>query len=401
MFETQLELEGRSLVVRALANLWVRAADRTDVWIHLPEGREADVQVESGEAAVEVTLRSSAEVKVPAGTPVRVAEAKGNLALDGLDVAVDVEEVRGNLLGKGLAAVRVASTVHGNLSVKGCGTLDVDEIRGNARLKAVSQDVRVGKVAGNLAAKDLGGGLEGSTIRGNALLRGLDGQARIGRVGGNLAAKELAGGLDVETVGGNVALSGPWTAGQAYRVSAGGNAVVRLEPEASAQVRVMAGGHLLTSVPLRAEEDAPGWRAGATGEGEAELEIRAGGNLVIGGDGHAGAFTGWASLGADLAQDAIEGAMGRLHTKLESVDWDRVGQKAEKAVERALERMERKLGRAMERSERATARAERAHARAERTGQPGTVSREERFRILEQLSASEIDVDEALELLKG
>jgi hypothetical protein len=383
MFETRLELIGQSLVLQALANLSVTAADGTEVWIRLPEGEADDVEVESGEAALEVTLRSSAEVKVPAGTAVRVAVAKGNLALEGLDVAVDVEEV------------------DGNLSVHGCTGLDADQVRGNAKLKAVSQGVRLDRVAGNLAVKDLGGGLEVGTVRGNAALRGLEGLVRAGRIGGNLAARELAGGLDVEAVGGNVALSGPWISGQVYRVSAGGNAVVRIEPETSVQVRALAGGHLLSSVPLQPEEGTPGWNAGAAGEGGAELEIRAGGNLVLGGDGEAGAFAGWAILGADLAQDAVQRAMSRLQTRLESVDWDQVGRKAEATVERAMERMERKLERVMERSERAEARAERARRRADRIRRPRAVPREERLRILEQLSASEIDVDEALELLRG
>jgi hypothetical protein len=93
--------------------------------------------------------------------------------------------------------------------------------------------------------------------------------------------------------------------------------------------------------------------------------------------------------------------MSRLQTRLESVDWDQVGRKAEATVERAMERMERKLERVMERSERAEARAERARRRADRIRRPRAVPREERLRILEQLSASEIDVDEALELLRG
>jgi hypothetical protein len=402
MFETQVELEGQSLVLRALHNLSLRSADRADVWLRLPRGVESDVAVETDDAVVEITLRESAEVEIPADTPVRVIEARGNLALKSLIGEVDVVEVHGNLRARDVGALRVASTVRGNLKVDGGTTVEIGQVRGNARLKAVGDAAHLGEVAGNLAAARLAGGLEVGTVRGNAALSRLDGPARIGRVGGNLAAHDLAGGLEVEAIGGNLALQGPWAPGQTYRASAGGNAAVTVGPEDSARVRIEAGGHVVTTVPLSPVDDAPGWQAGVVGDGEAELEFRAGANLVLGGDNGSGVGETWTILGAEMAHEAVRAAMQRLQTRLERVDWDRAGRKAERAVERAASRVERKLER-MERKLERTAR----HWDHPEPPSPEPVERTDdrppggRLDVLERLSQQQISVQEALELLRN
>jgi hypothetical protein len=466
MYETRVNVEGRSLALRSCANLRLTAAEGAELVIRLLEGVESDVQVQTGEETVDITLNANARVEVPAGVPVRVREASGNLhvselsnpltvdavrgslTLGEVDAAVQVGDSNGNLRASEIGSLQVTGTVYGNLKVGECATVDAADVRGGAKLLHVSQSVRLGTVAGNLRANEIGGAVEASEVKGNvtlgdvgeaariptvggnltahelageldvshvkgnAKLNGMRGAVRVGRIRGNLAARELAGGLDVEAVGGNVVLAGPWVPGHLYRVSANGNAAVKVELDASARFRVKASGHVASSVSLAPDEAAPGWQVGTVGDGEATIEIQARGSLALGGDDRAAGTS--ISLGFEMTGEAIQDAMDRLQTKLESADWeqmertleessmmaavaglqaklesinwDEAGRRTEEAVSRAMERMERKL-------ERARMRAERARERAERTRERAHRAQVRVGKVVEEAGLADLEVD--------
>jgi hypothetical protein len=381
-YETQVELEGRALRLRPLANLRLTAAEKETLLIRLLEGVEADVVVETGEEAVEVTLRASAQVYVPAGVPVQVTEASGNLHVGDLpnsltvdeargnlnlaevDAAVVVGQVHGNLRAAEVGSLRVSGAAYGSLKVSECATVDVEYVHGEAKLVEVRQDVRLGGTAGNLLAKEIGGSLEAGDVKGNATLAEIGGAVRLDGIGGNLAAKELHGelragqvkgnatlaevhgavgieeirgnlsakelasGLVVDAVRGNLSLAGPWAPGQEYRISAHGSAVVAVEPSASAQFRVKTSGHLVTSVPLEPDPEDGGWQVGSMGSGEARVEIEARGNLVLGHNDHTAGTR--LPLGYEMAE-TVQDAMDRLQAKLERVDWEQMERSLEES----------------------------------------------------------------------
>jgi DUF4097 and DUF4098 domain-containing protein YvlB len=466
MYETRVKVEGRSLSLRLWANVRLTTAEGAELVIRLLDGVESDVQVQTGEETVDVTLHTGAQMEVPAGVPVRVREAagslhvsewanaltvdavRGSLTLAEVDAAVQVGKVNGSLRATQIGSLRVTDRVYGSLKVRECATLDAEDVRGSAKLLDVSQSVRLGTVAGSLRAKEIGGAVEAnevkgnaslsdvaqtariptvggnltvhelagelevSQVKGNAKLNDLQGTVRIGRISGNLSARELARGLDVETVGGNVALAGPWAPGQLYRVSANGNASVKVEPDANARFRVKARGHVASSVSLAPDEAEPDWQVGTAGDGEASIEVQARGSLAIGEEDRAAGSS--ITLGLEMTGDAIQDAMDRLQAKLESVDWeqmertleessmmaamtglqaklegidwDEAGRRTEEAVSRAMQRMESKL-------ERARVRAERARERAERTRERAQRARARAGKVVEEAGLADLEVD--------
>jgi DUF4097 and DUF4098 domain-containing protein YvlB len=466
MVETRVNVEGRSLALRSWASLRLTAAEGAELVIRLLDGVESDVQVQTGEERVDITLNTSAQVEVPAGVPVRVREASGNLHVSELSNALTLDAVRGNLtlaevdaavrVGKvhgglratGIGSLQVTDTVYGNLKVRECATLDVEDVRGGVKLQGVFHSVRLGTLAGNLRAHEIGGAVEASEVKGNATLsdvgetvriptvggnltahgvagelevshvkgnvklNDMRGAVRIGQIRGNLAARELASGLDVEAVSGNAALAGPWAPGHLYRVSVSGNAAVKVEPDASAQFRVKSSGHLASSVSLAPDEAEPGWQVGTMGDGEATIEIQARGSLALGQDDRAAGTS--MTMGLGMTGEAIQDMMDRLQTKLESVDWeemertleessmmaamaglqakleginwDEAGRRTEEAMSRAMQRMEIKLERARARAERARERAERARERAQR-------AQVRVGRVVEEAGLADLEVD--------
>ena len=403
MFEKRIAIQpGQTLTLVELArNARLEGCDGSEVVIQLPEGQEEDLSVELGEGGPAISAREACEIEVPAGVPVAVRQAQGNLKVSEL-ANLNAEQVRGNLKlsevqqasvaevygnmkASELGTCRVLGTVHGELWLDEVETADVQNVRGNLRAREVGR-LRVSRLAGNLIAKEIGGTVEVDQVGGDAVLKEIGGKVTLDQVAGNLVAKHLAAGASVARIGGELLFRGMLGSGCSYQFKAGGNARLRLEEGASAHVSLRAGGHLVSSLSLVGEERGDQTLSGVLGDGGAELAVEVGGNLVIGfGRGETDGPTGdefgrhseqrfeAASEGIGRRVEAeIEAAMGRLRVKLEGMDWSRMGERAKEAVARAMGRLEQDADRLAERvarqEERLRHRSEREAQRAERRG---------------------------------
>lgn len=457
MFETRIPVEGAQRIILAdmAGNLALNGWDEHDVLVRLRDGEEEHLTVETTGEGPAISAHTSCEVWVPAALPVTVRQAmgnlkvegltslnaeqvRGNLKLDGVDDAV-LAEVYGNLRAGSATSLRLVGTTYGDARLSEMQAADLQNVRGHLVAKS-SGRVRVTRVGGHLTAKEIGEALDADQVGGNANLKSIQGPVTVDQVAGNLLIKDLAGGAKFPRVGGNLVLSGELGAGRSYHVQCDGNAALRLQEGANVHLSLSAGGRILSSLDLVDQEQEGNRLSGTLGEGGAELAVEAKGNVIVGDRSQAtGAELGeeisrqineslqaidFEALGRQMSEE-METALSRLRVKMESVDWERMGARAQQAVERAMERMEQNMDRAMSQvarhQERMQRRAEREAERRQRrqqrhgvevdigweeemddeAGAPdsGPSLDEERLTILKMVEQGQISTEEAEMLL--
>jgi hypothetical protein len=408
MFEQRITIqEGESLTLEKLmGSASIAAWDEAEVLIKLPSGGEADLTVEQAEGGPSVSARVHCEVCMPAGIPVQVREAKGNLAVKGIS-SLNAEQVRGKLKlsdvgearlaevygsldARGLKSVSVVGTIFGSAGLKNVERADLQNVRGSLAAKSVGR-LHGSRIGGNVSAKDVEDSLSIDQVGGNATLKSIGAEVKLGQVAGNLIGKNLVGGAKVPKIGGNLVLGGEIGQGRNYQFSPRGNAVLRLPEDASAHLTMTARGKFVISTPLTDEVREGRTLSGSVGDGGAEIVVDAGGNVVLGDKDSTGVEVG-AELAGEVVRQIEEGlaaidldaigrtvgaemeeAMSRLQVKLESVDWDRVGVRTQQAVDRAMDRLQRDMDRmaakAARQQERLEQKLERQKRRMEREAQ--------------------------------
>ncbi|MFQ5943612.1 MAG: hypothetical protein ACE5JF_08670 [Anaerolineales bacterium] len=297
--------------------------------------------------------------------------------------------------------------------------VDGKKVGGDASFRGFSGDVSVKQVGGSLSVRSVGA-TTSEMVGGDLTARQLSGSLSVDRVGGGAIVDQIQGDVRLRSLGGDVRLS---RVEGLVEVTAGGDAKVSLSPEgdeksavtvggdmncyvadsASACVRLSAGGDLRLAVPVEAT-DIPGGCEIQLGEGQAEVDLTCGGDLVIrtGSDpehvaavdlGEAIAARVGAEIEAHMV-DIEEGLTG-LGDRLQGFDSDKVGSKIRVSIAKA---------------QRKAARAQRKAARQRRTvavmkdfsvGRPSRAgaSEEERLMILRMLEEGKISVEEAETLL--
>ena len=446
MFEMRIQAtQGSLLTLDEMAgNLVLAGEDRADILFRSGDGHEEDLRVEETATGPVISARMNCEIRVPSSVLVSVRQVAGNFGAKGL-AELNAEQVRGNLRMQAVAratlaevygnlrademdSLRVVGTVYGDAHLKLVQAIDIQNVRGNMQVKA-SDQIRVSRTGGNLQVRDLGGSLNADKIGGNALLRGVGGTLTLDQVAGNLVVKDLCGGAKVGRVGGNLVWNGTLGAGCTYHFRADGNAILRLNEDASAHVTLKAKGNLHTPTALAGVQREGTTLSGTLGEGGSEIVVEAKGNVQLG--------SGQPGIGVDLGEEIsrqveeglqaidleaigrqvgeeMEAAMSRLRVKLEDVDWDRVGHQAERAVELAMDRMQRDMdrmvGKAAQQQEKVERKAEKeAHRRerqerrghSERQGEPAAKAQDLPVETAYEAGEPESDLDdERLSILR-
>jgi hypothetical protein len=219
-------------------------------------------------------------------------------------------------------------------------------------------------VDGDLHARELVGELDVTSIGGGAQVDDVRGGTRLEAVGGDVALRGVEGEVHFIAHGDGVVTLAP-QAGEASSVEAGGDLTVRLPNEASVRLRLQAGGDLDLALPGHPERD-----GGATvvtlGTGEANLSLKAGGDLRVkqgGGRGDSPIGPGW--------QDDLEA------------------------------RVREQVRRSMERAGRAAGHARRGMDTPPAPAETSAVGSDERMLILRMLESGKINVDQAEKLFEA
>jgi hypothetical protein len=195
----------------------------------------------------------------------------------------------------------------------------VEKVAGDAILQALHGPVTLGPVSGDLTMNDLGpitletisgdaslrniGALNAETISGDFTLRGGHGICAVGNVGGDGSIRDVDGILTIESVGSDLYVRNVHAAvtvkagadvafyvspvpGQIYDVTAGGDLIVRLAPDANIKL------HLTADSPESIHVDFPGVKLpedctscevtiGEQSKDTAEMVLTSSGDLLV------------------------------------------------------------------------------------------------------------------------
>jgi hypothetical protein len=352
-------------------------------------GGEEDLQVSKEGEHLTIEVKARCKIGCPHGTTLTVENTQGGLR---------VREVDGPI---------AAKTVQGDLVLKEVGPTTVTTVQGDVRVRGVRGELNLEGVYGDVSA------------------RGVEGLLSAKNVAGDLNAAGLEGGLDA-TVAGDANLKTDFTAGCTYTLTTGGDVTLRFPEGASASIQATASNDLRHNVDWVTVTEGDGMISGTVGDGEAQVDITAGGDAALRGAGTGKEAFISISIGDDMdlelgqfesmaeeIERSLEEQMARMGEKLEEklsrIDHDAIRLKAEQAAEKVRRQAERI-------AERARMRAERSRRQWKRMGgQPPTapkrpsppkakadpVSDQERIMILRMVQEGKITAEEAAKLLKA
>jgi hypothetical protein len=355
-------------------------------------GQEDELQAQREGEHITIEARARCKVGCPRGTSLTLQSVNGDVRVRRVDGPIAAENAQGDVV------------------LKEVGPTTISNIGGDVRVRSVSGDLRLELVGGDLS------------------VRGVEGLLSCDQAVGDLSAAYLEGGLDV-TVGGDGALRTDFTPGCDYRLRTTGDAAVKFPTNASARFQISANGDISHKVDWAELEEGSGSLSGQVGEGEANVEISAGGDAALRSRSESGAYVFSFDLeeeGLDLELESmaeeiernIEGQMARLNAQLEAqlsrIDHEAIRRRAEQAAEKVRVKAERAAERARMQAERAQRRWERMEprrpTRPQRPTPPGApptrptrepVSEEERLMVLRLVQEGKISSEEAARLLEA
>ena len=392
------------------ANLSVKGWDKEEVLAKCSSPDDLVMDVEGDD--ISINSRSNTSLRVPYGTIFQGGHITGD---------VSIKSIEGHLN---------FSHVSGNLSLRSVGTADI------------------GKVNGNLSAKNINGNLSVTSCQGNVSVRDIKGDLKIDTsISGNFSLKEIDGNAEAQARG-NVSVELDPSPESSYEFQAKGNLTCRMPDDVSVQVEIERGSKI--SVKIADVEVPPKISTPyhlVLGEGDARLTIGASGNISLVGrpaDWDMGDF----EVGEDfemiteslneqiaaqieaqmeMMEEELDHQLDSLSFSLEksamSADQaeriaerareasERANRRAQEKIRRSQEKMQRKLDSAQRRAERKARAAERAARDRRRRPEPPVrkpmpskatsepVSEEERMMILQMLEQGNISLEEAEQLL--
>jgi len=391
------------------ANLSVKGWDREEVIAKCSSPDDLVMDVEGDEISLKCTSNTS--LHVPYGTVFEDGHITGDAS---------VKSVEGKLN---------FSHVSGNLSLRSVGTVDI------------------GKVNGNLSAKNINGNLSVTSCQGNVSVRDIKGDLMIDTsISGNFTLKEIDGNAEAQARG-NVSVELDPSPESSYEFQAKGNLTCRMPDDVSVRVEIERGSKIsvkIADVEVPTKISTPYHLV--LGDGDARLTIGASGNISLAGrpaDWDMGDFE--VEVGEDfeviteslneqiaaqieaqmeMMEEELDHQLDSLSFSLEksamSADQaeriakrareasERANRRAQEKIRRSQEKMQRKLDAAQRRAERKARAAERAARDRRRRPEPPVrkplpssdpVSEEERLMILQMLEQGNISLEEAEQLL--
>ncbi|MCS7283808.1 MAG: hypothetical protein RMK65_12390 [Anaerolineae bacterium] len=331
-FET--DLSPVVVLEECLGDLAVQGTDEPRITVSLRDDAEMLSFRREGDSVL-LTLLADAQLTCPRGARLTLAAVRGDLR---------VREVSGPL---------TVGTVSGDGILRQVGSLTLGEIFGDLSLSDASGEVRIREVFGDARIQEVDGSLSVRAVR------------------GDLQAAGLRGGATVESVGSDLRLRPPYIPGATYRFGVSSTARIVVPASASLRFALRAGGRVRSTLPGLVLTEREGIWTGSLGNGEALLEVVAGGHVVLVPEvAEEARWETWAvgleDIGA-VVEARISEAMALLEARLEeslrSVDKEEIRRRVERAAERARQAAERY---AREAREVARREAERARREAER-----------------------------------
>jgi hypothetical protein len=395
-------------------NLTVKGWMNSEVIASCPT--QDNLQVEEDGDQISIRCDSDCTIKVPYGASLNDVQVSGNGSIKSVEGAIYIENVYGNLTLRSVGSLKIG-VIHGNLIAK--------NISGRLILQAVKGNVNVKDLQGDFKVED--------AITGNLKLSDVDNDASA-------------------SANGNATIHLDPSPGHTYTFKAKGNIACYIPTDASTNIEIAKASKIFIKLPdtdLPSQPNAP--YDFLLGEGDAILNISAGGNVYL-----SGQFDDFDISGVELdfnedfedfslaieeqILQQMEAQMDMLEAELDlqmanisrNIEIsgippekaekiaektrrasERANIKAQEKMKRAQEKMQRKLEAARRRAERKARAAERAARDRRRRPETYTwsppkhepvrepVTDEERLLILKMLEQGTISIDEAEQLLEA
>jgi hypothetical protein len=400
------------VIIEALGgNLDLKGWDADEVLLKGPES--GNPLLEGDQQSVRIRCDGDALVRVPHNARLRVQTVQGGARIKMLEAPLSIE------------------TVHGSLE-----------------LRDVAQ-AQVGRVHGNLLARQVAGGLQVATVNGNLVGRDIQGASVLSQINGNAELRDAEGTIELN-VNGNARLRLSLLEGERCQVSASGNLYCCIPEDASVHATLRSGGeNILVHLPQQRQNLRQAEYTLTLGAGELDMRLSAGGSLAL-----SSQEAGWsddeiqdeleealAGFRGDFAQQFTEQIESQLKSRMDMLNqrMDKLGaalgragvpsdqaeriirqaraasqnanERSQEKMRRVQEKLERKLGAAQQKAE-ARSRSEdrrvpdmRRRSWSFEWGSPKpqpsmqSVSDEERLLILRMLEEKKITIEQAEQLL--
>jgi hypothetical protein len=318
MNATNLEGVESIRIIRADGNLQISAADGP---AEIRSSVEPSISCSGGVA--EVTVRSNAEVMVPAGVTLEVIHCAGNLDAEDLATPLALGRVAGNFRARRMGAISVREKISGNATIRQAGavdgervsgTLSIDEARsisfasvaGELRARAIDGDVAVEHVSGGASIDRVGGAIRSRHVGGRLYAESV-GEIEVESIGGKARATSVARAMRAERVGGRLTVDG--VGGDVAVERVGGHAMVARVGGAVALAEIGGAAYLRGPYP-------PGKSWSVHSRGRAVLELDADSALALSASSGSGRVRLFGIDGAGLrwsGANRVEGEIGAPH----------------------------------------------------------------------------------------
>lgn len=409
--------ENPKVIIDVRGNLTLKGTDESQVSVKSSDPNA--VTLEQDGDTVTIRARSNCDIKVPREAQVQVIEIRGETILKAFEGELSVKEIRGNL------------------TLRSIGPAMLDLVQGNLEAKNVEGSLEIQRVDGNVTLRDVQGDLYIKTVRGNLQVLDVDGSVEA-------------------SADGNISMNIDPTSSDHYSLTAKGNIACNVPEDASLALDIpKVGGRITINIPgVENAKNAKAPYQQTINEGDAQMTLSAGGNIVISGqmpefeipDFDAEFESTFDGMGEAIGQQIeaqIEAQMKMMEEQLNAQisnmtmnlgasgltpeQVERINQRAREASQRASERAEEKMRQAQERLERRMAQTQQrmeqkarvaeARARRQEHRSPGVgwpiapvepssplnepVSDEERLTVLRLLEQKRITLEEAEALLSA
>lgn len=204
----------------------------------------------------------------------------GNVSLRNVGGQVVLRDIYGNVDLDEVQESAEATNIGGNLQATHMPRFVGQNVGGNAYLSVVG-DAQMNAIGGNLDVARIESRLQCNNVGGNCSIHDCaSSEVSVRTVGGNLHCDGSMLGL-LSSVGGNLHLASTFLPGSQHNLQIGGNGHITLPADANVTVHATIGGN--ASGPGGTYKRGGGFVNLVYGEGSANLQIMAGGNLSLAG----------------------------------------------------------------------------------------------------------------------
>jgi DUF4097 and DUF4098 domain-containing protein YvlB len=422
----RFEVSGEpQLKVVSYSNLDITGGHEGEVAIKV-YGSEKDLEVQREDEQLTITVRARCKIGCPRATNLTLEAAHGDARVRRVVGPITAGVLHGDSLFQDVGPMTLEAA-SGDIRIRTVnGKLQLSQASGDVQIRSANGDVQLGQTSGDVSVHDVKGSLACENVSGDVSVRGVEGLVSCSSVSGDLSADFLEGGLEA-VVSGDAALRTDFTPGCSYRVTASGDVAVKFPTGANARFQVTAMGDIRHKVDWsEISEPSGATLTGRMGDGEANVEITAGGDVTLRSKDDAKEFIfSFEAPEEDLdlelesmseeIERSIEAHMARLNAQLEAelsrIDHTAIQRKVKQATEKARRQAERAAEQARLRAERAQRRWQRMGAQRPSPAAPPParpqrppsepVSEDERLLILQMIQEGKITTEEAARLLEA